>query len=145
MHYPFCCHKVWCNHGTGTTKKLSIHKDREHNITSCRANGSAGSRYDQYLAAWDIFSPCTKWPAGFLADGSRHKAAFPTDMAVSDCAAAHRLAFPNHSDEIVQDLHLFPFYPLAHRHGQRHRSFLYSVVQSGPYAARNAHSRILSM
>lgn len=39
----------------------------------------------------------------------------PSRLLVSDCAAAHCFAFPNHSDEIVQDLHLFPFYPLALR------------------------------
>ena len=35
------------------------------------------------------------------------------------------ILLPNHSDEIVQDLHLFPFYPLPLRPGamQRHQSF----------------------
>ena len=93
----------------------SIHKDKEHTHKSPAASAAA-LHYDTTNSSWPgAQSSCTKWPAGFLADGSIHKAAFPTDMAVSGCAIARRLVFPNHSDEIVQDLHLFPFYPLAHK------------------------------
>jgi hypothetical protein len=34
-------------------------------------------QYDQFLVIWSI-CPCTKQPAGFLAEGSPHEAAFPT-------------------------------------------------------------------
>lgn len=36
------------------------------------------ARYDQFLVAWDI-APYTIAAAGFLADGSAHRAAFPTE------------------------------------------------------------------
>ena len=47
-----------------------------------------------------------------------HHAKQPSQPTVSGRTDAHCFAFPNHSDEIVQDLHLFPFYPLALRRPQ---------------------------
>ena len=53
--------------------------------------------------------------------------------------AAQRPLLPHHSDEIVQDFHLFPFYPLAPRcRGQRHRPTMQFFRLS---RAREEHER----
>ena len=97
-----------------------------------RWNQPTYKRYDQCLVIWK-FSSCTNSPAGFLTYRSSHKTAFPKlsrqfiqlSFFLSDRAFAHGLVFPAHSDEIVQDLHLFPFYPQPQRKNaaRRHRLF----------------------
>ena len=79
-------------------------------------------RYGQFLVAW-ANNALYQWLAGFLTFGSsQHRAFSLSQWHFAACS-------PVHSDEIVQALHLFPFYPLLRESAkQRHQSSLYSVL-----------------
>ena len=71
----------------------------------------------------DLGDALYQWLAGFLTFGSsQHRAFSLSQWHFAACS-------PVHSDEIVQVLHLFPFYPLLRESAkQRHQSSLYSVL-----------------
>ena len=71
-------------------------------------------RYGQFLVAW-ANNALYQWLAGFLTFGSSQRRAFSlSQWHFAACS-------PVHSDEIVQVLHLFPFYPLL-RESAKQRS-----------------------
>lgn len=78
-------------------------------------------RYGQFLVAW-ANNALYQWLAGFLTFGSSQRRAFSlSQWHFAACS-------PVHSDEIVQVLHLFPFYPLPRESAkQRHQPPSYSV------------------
>ena len=79
-------------------------------------------RYGQFLVAW-ANNALYQWLAGFLTFGSSQRRAFSlSQWHFAACS-------PVHSDEIVQVLHLFPFYPLPRESAkQRHQPSSYSVL-----------------
>ena len=91
---------------------------------SCGRKGSSGIggsqksrrcsclRYDQFLVIRDVCVPCTH---GRQVSWLRDPQSLPPSRLPSGCAFAPGRLFPHHSDEIAQDFHLFPFYPLPCR------------------------------
>ena len=116
-----------------------IHKDKEHPQTPDAPMAAPG--YDTTNTSWpgtDSVPVPNGRQVSWLMDLHTKRPSRQTELSVT-AQKTRRLAFPNHSDEIVQDLHLFPFSPMYRKYGQGHRSLLYELVRSGPYAARNAH------
>ena len=65
--------------------------------------------------------------SGRFPDSGIHTgSSLPSQTASDRCRSTIAFLFLHHSDEIVQDLHLFPFYPLSLQpcRRQRHRLFL---------------------
>lgn len=88
-------------------------------------------RYGQFLVAW-ANNALYQWLAGFLTFGSsQHRAFSLSQWHFAACS-------PVHSDEIVQVLHLFPFYPLPHESAkQRHQPPSYSVRHNNLECSRD--------
>lgn len=88
-----------------SNKKALSRKERTRQIRPCQI--AVPARYDQFLVAWDML------PIPKLRQVSWLMALHTGPPSQRKVSGMNGPVFPNHSDEIVQDLHLFPFYPPA--------------------------------
>ena len=82
---------------------------------------NAINRYDQLLVVWKYIPvPTTgRFPDSYI---NTHDRLPNSNESVTVLDMNHALL--TYSDEIVQDFHLFPYYPLSDKDRQRHQLFL---------------------